>query len=520
MTESRTINSMKNLSMNIVSQVLLIGLRFVSRTIFIHYLSVEYLGIDGLFSNVLSMLALADLGITSALNYSLYKPIRHQDQEQIKKLIQYFKKVYLIIAVTVLALGLALVPFLHLIVNLDKAVPNVRFYYILMLLSVVMSYLFVYRSALVIASQKEYLVTRITIFTQFLKISLQIIVLVLFQNFALYLAVQILVEFVDNLIVSHTATKLYPFLNEKADKLEKTERHTIFENIKSIFAYRFGGVVMNNTTDIFISVLVGTVYVGYYANYMMLVNSISMMVSLLFSSIAASVGNKNVDHHLDEQEQVFQMMIFINQWIAGFCAICFLVLLTPFIQLWIGQQFVLSELVVLAIVLQFYVITMTSTIAIYRDTTGIFKETKYVFLITAGLNIMFCLVLGHWLGIIGILLSASIARLLTSFWYEPKVLYEKYFGHSCSPYFSKLLKYFLVTLTEGIVVWGCCQLLPTSSISSFVLRVTICFVFVNGINLVVYRRDPTMKLLLSYLTIVKVVAGQKWLLLRHREGEK
>lgn len=518
MSESRTVNSVKNLSTNVTGQILLMGFRFVSRTIFIHYLSVEYLGIDSLFSNILSMLALADLGISSALNYSLYKPVRNQDQEQIKKLMQYFKKIYLIIATTVLLLGLALVPFLHLIVNLDKTVPNVHFYYVLMLLSVVMSYLFVYRSALVIASQKEYLVTRITIFTQLLRISLQIVFLMIFQNFALYLAVPIVIEFIDNLIVSRTAMNLYPFLKEKTDKLEKSERRTIFENIRSIFAYRFGGVVMNNTSGVFISILVGTIYVGYYTNYMMLVNSISMIVNIGFSSISASVGNKNVGHHLDEQEQVFQLMVFINQWVAGFCAICFLVLLTPFIQLWVGHQFVLSNLVVFAIVLQFYVTTMTSTTAIYRDTTGIFKETKYIILISSALNIIFCLILGRLFGIVGILLSASVAHLLTSFWFEPKVLYEKYFGYSCRPYFYKLLKYILVTVVEGIIVWGCCQLLSANNILNFVLRGVICFVFVNGINLVIYRHDPTMKLLLNYLMVVKTAISQRWSLLRHKSG--
>ncbi|KRM78495.1 transporter [Lapidilactobacillus dextrinicus DSM 20335] len=518
MSESRTINSVKNLSMNITGQVLLMGFRFISRTIFIHYLSVEYLGIDSLFSNVLSMLALADLGITSALNYSLYKPIRDQDQEQIKKLMQYFKKIYLIIATTVLLLGLALVPFLHLIVNLDKAVPNVHFYYILMLLSVVMSYLFVYRSALVIASQKEYLVTRVTIFTQLLRIGLQIIVLMVFQNFALYLVVPIVIELLDNLIVSRTAMKLYPYLNEKTSKLEKSERRAIFENIKSIFAYRFSDVVMNNTNSIFISILVGTIYVGYYTNYMMLVSSISMIVNMGFSSISASVGNKNVGHHLDEQEQIFQVMVFINQWVAGFCAICFLVLLTPFIQLWVGNQFVLSNLVIFAIVIQFYITTMMSTTAIYRDTTGIFKETKYIVLINSAFNVIFCLVLGHLFGIVGILLSASISRLLTSFWFEPKVLYEKYFGYSCQPHFYKLFKYILVTVVEGTIVWYCCQLLPANTILNFILKGIICVVFVNGISFVVYRHDPTMKFLLSYLRVIKTAISQKWLLLHHKDN--
>lgn len=517
MEESRTINSLKNISMNIVGQILLIGLRFAARTIFIRYLSIEYLGIDGLFSNILSVLALADLGITSALNYSLYKPLRENDQEKIKQLMNYFKKIYLLIAAFVLGMGLSLVPFLQYIVNLDRAVPNIRFYYILMLLSVVMSYLFVYRSALVIASQKEYLVTRITVFTQFLKIVFQIILLYLFQSFALYLGVKTVIELIDNLIVSRTATKLYPYLKQNKAVLAKSDRKAIIDNIKSIFIYRFGGIVMNNTTDIFISVIVGTIYVGFYSNYMMVVSSVSGILNLFFSSISASVGNKNASKDKKEQERLFRLMTFITQWLMGFGAICFFILLSPFVKLWLGAEFVLPLSVILAIALQFYVSGMLSTVAIYRDTTGIFKETKYVFLVTAFLNILFCFVFGHYLGITGILLAATCARLLTNFWFEPKILHNTYFETKSRRYFLTLAKYGAVTAVQGAGLLFFSRALALEGVQGFILLLLLCVLVINGSNLLVYWKDPSFRQFLHYLQLLKQAAGEKLVLLKKRE---
>lgn len=515
--ESRTINSLKNVAMNISSQFLLLGLRFLGRTLFIHYLSVEYLGLDGLFSNVLSMLSLADLGITSALNYALYKPIRENDQERIKQLMDFFKKVYLIIAAFVLIMGLALVPFLHLIVNLDNAVPHVRLYYVLMLLSVVMTYLFVYKSALIIASQKEYLVTRITLFTQFLKLLVQIGVLVLWQNFALYLVVQIVIELIDNLIVSRTADKLYPYLKHNDATLEKGERKGILENIKSIFIYRFGGIIMNNTTDIFISVIVGTIYVGYYSNYLLIVNSISSMFNLLFSSLSASIGNKNADSDREGQQNIFNLIFFADQWLVSFCSISFFVLLSPFIRLWLGDKFVMSNFIVFTIALQFFVTGIMSATTMYRNTTGIFKETKYAFLATACLNLILGFTLGKLWGIAGILLAASLARLLTTFWFEPKVLFEKYFKHSSLPFFQAIFKYTMVSLLEGGVIIGLSYLIGVAGISGFIIQIILCLVIVNGGNLLIYRRNPEFRQLLDYLDFLKGFINSKRGLMKRGE---
>lgn len=503
MEESRTVNSLRNLAVNISSQFFMTFLRFFSRTMFIRYLTVEYLGVGDLFTNILSVLAMADLGMTSALNYALYKPLLNRDEVRLQEIMRFFKKIYLTISASVTILGLSLVPFLHLLVNLEQDIPHLTRYYILLLLGVSASYLFVYKSALITASQKEYLVTKIGMYTQTLRILLQIVVLYFFQSYTLYLLIHIIVELLDNLWVSKTANRLYPFLKKNKAQLAKIHRKEIFLNIRSIVIYRFGGILMNNTTNIFISIMVGTVFVGMYSNYMLIIGMIQMILSMFFSAMGASVGNKNATENKVEQENIFHLLTFINAWVVGFCTVCLNVLLSPFIQLWLGTEYVLPAGTVFIMCLGFYVSNLLLPIVLYRETTGIFKETKYVYLITAIFNLALCGLLGsHW-KMAGILLAATIARLATNFWYEPKILYRKYFKKSPKKYFTFLGKYSFLTALELLALKWLFQQLQLSGFLAITVGLIGCLVLVNGINLLLFMKTKEFKTLMSYLAFLK-----------------
>lgn len=503
MEESRTVNSLRNLAMNVFSQFFMTFLRFFSRTMFIRYLTVEYLGVGDLFTNILSVLAMADLGMTSALNYALYKPLLNHDEVRLQEIMRFFKKIYLTIAASVTVLGLALVPFLHLLVNLEEDIPNLTQYYILLLLGVSASYLFVYKSALITASQKEYLVTKIGMYTQTLRIILQIVVLYLYQSYTLYLLIHIVVELLDNLWVSKTANRLYPFLKNNKAQLAKIHQKEIFKNIRSIVIYRFGGILMNNTTNIFISVMVGTIFVGMYSNYMLIVGTIDLILMMFFSALGASVGNKNATENKEEQEKVFRLLVFVTSWLVGFCTICLNVLLSPFIQLWLGTQYVLPASTVMIICLGFYVSNLLLPIVLYRETTGIFKETKYVYLLTALFNLGLCGLLGNQWEMAGILLAATMARLLTNFWYEPKILYQKYFQKSSRNYFLFLGKFFLLNLGQLIGLKWLFQQLHLSGILAIVVGLLGCILLINGLNFLVFSKTQEFKTLLGYLSFLK-----------------
>lgn len=418
----------------ILYQIVVLIFSFVSRTIFIKILGSEYLGINGLFSNILTVLSLAELGFSSAINYSLYKPIADHDVHKIAALMNFFKKIYYVIATVVLGLGLSLVPVLHDLINVETDIPNLTWYYILILMQTVVSYLFVYKMAIINANQQGYLVSNYGIFTYILQFVLQNIILVITHNFALYLSVQILCTLINNLLISHKADLLYPELKYK-DYLKKSERRAIFQNVKALFLYKIGAVILNGTDNILISIFVGTIWVGIYSNYLMLVNAVKGFVTIIFNAMQASIGNLSVKEDLDTQFRLFKILDLLCFCCYGFCTICFWTLLNKFIFIWLGADYLLESYVVVIIVFNFYIPGVLSITSMYRDATGMFRQTKFVFLTTAFLNLILSIIFGRIWGLTGILIATLIARLCTNFWFEPFIIFKHYFKRNVCIFF-------------------------------------------------------------------------------------
>ena len=290
----RTQKSTFNLITSIISQFLTIALSFVSRSVFIYTLDARYLGINGLFTNIISLLSLVELGISTALIFSMYEPLAHDDKKKLAALTKFYKKLYTIIGIVIATLGLLLFPFLDFFINLDVGVPNVKYYYLLFLLQSVCSYFMVYKTSIMIADQKNYILTRNTMFFNICATITQIVVLLLWRNYAIYLIVIVVFNILGNLYNSRVAEKQYPYINDNED-LDSVEKKAIWENIKSMFMYKLGGVILNNTDNILISKLVGTLEVGFYSNYSLILQKVSNLTSLVFTSIQASLGNLNVD---------------------------------------------------------------------------------------------------------------------------------------------------------------------------------------------------------------------------------
>lgn len=450
MSESRIVKSSYNAIFGILYQIVVLVFSFVSRTIFIRILGSEYLGINGLFSNILTVLSLAELGFSSAINYSLYKPIADHDVHKIAALMNFFKKIYYVVAAVVLGIGLSLVPVLRYLVNVETDIPNLTLYYILILMQTVVSYLFVYKMALLNANQQGYLVSNYGIFTYILQFVLQNIMLVITHNFTLYLSVQILCTLVNNLLISRKADLIYPELKYK-DCLEKEEKRVIFRNVKDLFLYKIGAIILNGTDNILISTFVGTVWVGIYSNYLMLVNAVKGFVTIVFNAMQASIGNLSVKEDIDTQFQLFKVLDLLCFACYGFCAICFWTLLNKFIYIWLGADFLLKPHVVAIVVFNFYIPGVLSITSMYRDATGMFKQTKFVFLTTAFINLILSIILGRVWGLTGILAATLIARLCTNFWFEPFIIYKHYFKKNAGEFFlNQIVRIIFISILVGL----------------------------------------------------------------------
>ena len=503
---NRIKNSVNNMISGFVYQALTLILSFVSRTVFIHTLGSEYLGLNGIFSDVLTLLSMADLGFNTAMAYTFYKPLANNDHEKLASLVAFYKKVYNVIAVAVTVLGLLCIPFLKFIVNTKDDIPNLAIYYLFSLASVVISYLYVYKTTIITADQKNYVVVKINIYTSLIKTILQIGVLCLFKNYILYLTIGVVMQFINNIIASKKAEKMYPYIKNAhgGSKIDKEVSDSIWKNMKSVFIYKFSGTMFNATDNIIISMLIGTAMVGVYSNYLMVSSKLLLVAQIIFSALTASIGNVIVKETPEKRYEVFSAMQSASFILCGIITSAFCLLSNDLVEVWLGSSFKLSYITIIAITLNTYLGCVLHPLWIYRDATGIYMKTKYVMLIGAVINIALSLVLGYFIGLPGIIFASAISRLSTYFWYEPKLLFKEYFNHKVMPYYLSLLGniclvaatiFILNLLTKNMTVnsW------PTLILKGIVIGVGCVFVFCAA-----YAKTEGFKIIINKIkSIVK-----------------
>ena len=489
---SRTKNSIRNMTFGITTQCIVLLINFISRSIFIYVLGIEYLGINGLFSNILSILSLADLGMGTAMMYSMYNPLANRDEKKLAALTRYFKRIYIIIALSITVIGLALLPFLRDLVILEQPIKYLELYYLLFLADSVASYLFSYKTLIIYSDQKMYLLKMYSFAFVIIKFLVQTVIIFTTHNYILYLTIQVICTFLSNMCSAKKADKIYPYIN-KEETLEDSEKKKIFSDIKAIFLYKIGGVILNSTDNIIISVIIGTIFVGYYSNYTMIVNSILIFTTTIFNSIHSSVGNLNTSNDREYQYKIFNTLNFAAFWIFGFCSICLYVLFNDFISLWVGEKYILGTAVVQMIVFNFYLAGILNPINVFKDTTGLFKSTRYIPILSALINIAFSIILGKTMGMFGIFAATAIARLSTNFVVEPRVLMKEYFDKKSIGYYVKSILYFGVLIISLIVTYMTCSLINGGDILGFIMKMIVCAILPNTIFLLVFFKTDEFK---------------------------
>ncbi len=503
MKSSRTKNSIRNITFSFGYQVLVLILGFINRTIFINILGVNYLGISGLFSDILSMLSLADLGFGVALTYSMYKPLAENDYRRLAGLTNLYKKVYRIIALAVSLIGLALVPFLKYLVHLSRPIPNLQLYYILFLANTVASYLVVYKTSILTADQKDYMLSKYRSIFSFFQTVFMTLFLWLTHNYTVYLCVQVFFTYAVNFYCSYIAEKEYPFIKEKVE-LPFSEVKEIFRNLYSVFLYKISGVLLNATDNTLISVLVNTSMVGYYSNYSMIITNVTNLINTLFYSLTASLGNLVVKEKAERRYQVFQMIQSVSIILSTICICGFTFLIQDFIRLWLGNKFVLDYPILIAIIINFYLSIILLPIWVYREATGLYQQTKYIMVITALINLVLSIWWGQIFGVAGILLASAVARLSTYVWYEPILLFKEYFGISSWIYFRNIIKSIVFTLSLMLSEALSINRFVPSNWLGFMLKASVVGGMTIFLVLLFYLNSPGLELIKDKITRSKM----------------
>lgn len=497
MATSRTKNSIRNSTTSIITQVLTVLMDFAVKTIFIYVLGNEYLGINGLFSNIITLLSLADLGIGMAIPYSLYKPLADKNTKKIKSLMRYYSKIYSGIGFIVLLIGLSITPFLPLIIKDMPNIPHIYLIYMMFVTHSALSYLFVYKRFLIESDQKGYIVSKITFACSILLNIVRVTLLLLTKNFIIYLGCSIVFVIIQNIWYSKKADKLYPYLKEKdIEKIDKNEVKEINKNIKSLFIYKIGSVVANGTDNIIISKFIGLIAVGLYSNYLLIISSLNNIVAQIFNAITSSIGNLVVTNN-NRSKTICEKLNFFNFYIFSLCGICIFILINPFIKLWIGEDYILSNTIAFLLAINFYISGMQSVINSFRSAYGLFYIAKYRPIVMVILNIIISLILVKPLGVSGVILGTIISKLITIVWLDPYIVYKHGFKENPISYYVKYIYYLIITITSSIILYIISTYIVVNNIITWVILGLIVFILYNLIIIVLFHKNDEFKFFLD-----------------------
>lgn len=493
---TRTENVIRNTWIGVIMQFLVLIVSFINRTIFIKMLGNDYLSINGLFSNIINTLSFIELGFGTTLLYMLYKPVAEQNKEKIKTFINYYKRMYSIIGLTMFLLGILVIPFMKYIIKEPPVISeNLNFIYLLFLLSTCISYFFAHKSAIINTHQQNHIVTIYSQLSKIIQSILQVIFLLVTRNFVIYLVIQILSNLINNILISKKANKMYPYLKEKNIKnITKEERKTISNKIKSLIFYRLNPAILNGSDNLIMSACIGISAVGKYSNYFLITNYLNIFIRQITSSFETSVGNLNASDDAVQKEKVLYKLLYVCFLIYGIICVLLFSCLNDFIRIWLGEYYIFSNFIVFSILLYMFIEGMQFPVYSYRSTTGLFEKAKIIPLFEIIINIVVSVVLAKYIGVAGVFLGTSIAKLLTFFWSDPRILYKYLFNNNnVIIYFKKYIYYLFVTLVIGTIIFKISNLIVVTNYllwfikSSLLGILTICLFILFTFKMIEYK---------------------------------
>jgi O-antigen/teichoic acid export membrane protein len=495
----RTKQSILNISAGLGSQLLITILSFFSRTVFIHTLGLDYLGVNGLFTSILAMLTLAEAGIGSSIVYSLYKPVADNDKHTINALMQLYKKAYMVIALVVLLLGLGLMPFLHLFVK-DTHVTHLHLIYLIFLINTVAPYLFQHKISFLNVYQRGYIITGIYSISSILSMLLKIGILQFTQNYILYLIIDSVITLTNGVIIFFLVDRIYPFLKEKTKTvLDTVVKSGIIKNIKAILLQNVGNYLIFGTDNIIISSFISVAAVGLYSNYNMLIDICRTFINQIFQNIYHSVGNLVAKETQDKIYSVYKVYWLVNFWLYSFLSIFLYVIAEPFIKLWLGSSFIMGKTVLIVLVIVFYEKGMRNSITTVKTTSGIFHEDRYAPLCQAVINLGFSIWLVQYWGIVGVFLGTLLSALAVPLWTTPYLVYKKIFNKPLRMYYVTYCFYVCIGLGACLVTSLISSLIIPDNLFKLTLIGMIAVIIPNFIYVAVFRKTEEFKYIWSII---------------------
>ena len=498
----RTEKSIKNAIFSILANIIGMLLGFGLQAVFVRILNDEYLGINGLFSNIFTFMAIGEFGLVNALIYSLYKPIVENDYEKIKILLKYYKKLYNIIAFIIFIISISIMPFLRVIVGEINISESIYFIYLLFVFDIIASYLLTYKRSLLYANQRTYIISIVHILYLLLMNISQVLILVIFHNFILFLIINIIFRILENVIINVIVDRDYVWIKDKTvTELEEHDKKDIIKKVKGLLFYKIGSAVVSTTDNITISVFLGVTTVGLYYNYNIILSAINQLFSQAFNAITSSIGNLLVEEKDKEKHyKVYKRIFFFNSWIYGFSTNLLLVVIVPFIKIWVGSKFVLSNKVLFILLLNFYLQGMRRTYMIFKEAAGVFHEDRYYSLIEAVLNIVFSIIFVNLIGLPGVFLGTIIGCLPVILYDYPILIYKRIFNKNMIMYLKENGIFLIANILFSILIFWICNYIKINNMwIQLICNGILGFIIYNILFILLFNKTEEFKYYLELI---------------------
>lgn len=494
MNIERTKNATRNIIWGVIEKIITLLLPFLTRTVLIKVLGSEYLGLNSLFTSVLQVLSISELGFGSAIVFSMYKPIADDNKELLCALLNLYRKVYHVIGCIILVAGLVIAPFIDYFINGNPPSDvNVHILYLIYLANTVLSYfLFAYKQALFTAYQRNDLISKRTTLVNLCSNALMIASLLIIRNYYAYVIIVPLATICTNLLNAYLANKMYPDLVCKG-KITKEMASGIKKRIMGLVSFKIYGVIFSSVDTIVISAFLGLKTLAIYNNYYYVQTSIIGFMTILTSSITAGIGNKMVTNSREDNYRDFMKVTFMNAWLSSFCAVCLVCLYQHFMTWWVGEDLTFPIHTMLLMVAYFFLPRVSTITFTYREAAGLWWEDRFRPLVAAAVNLAVNLLLVRIIGVDGVIISTILCTIFINIPWGAYILFKNYFYKKPWEYYRQLFIYIFVTAFVATVTWFLCSLLPDTGFFVMLLKGLICVVISNLLFVAAYCKKKEFK---------------------------
>ena len=474
----------KNATRNIIYGMLLkiyqMFMPFIMRTVIIYYLGAEFLGLNSLFNSILQVLNLAELGVGSAMVFSMYKPIAENDTQKLCALLNLYKKYYRIIGMLILIVGITIVPILSKLIsgNLPAEVDLYILYFLNLLATVLTYWLFAYKNSLLQAYQRTDVVSKVFIVTDTIKYLLQIISLVIFKDYYLYCIVLLSCQILNNIMTAYSAKKRYPNLEPKG-KLPKDEQKVINGKIKDLFTTKLATALLSSGDTLVISSMLGLIMLAIYQNYFYLISAVLGCFTIIHTAITAGIGNSLIVDKIEKVKNTFDMLFFGILWLLTFCVGCFLSLMQPFMRIWVGNELMLKNIMVILLVIYFCVYELTQFFSIYKEAAGIWHQDRFRPLVCSIINIILNLIFVQKWGVYGVVLATIISSGCISLPWVIHNVFKYILKEPPFVYLQRFIKYIFTGIVINILINIVTSRIHLSLIMELGVKLVLCVIAIN-----------------------------------------